>query len=182
MRYLRYLALLSVCLFAASYSNAQLRVGVGVGVGPVGGYYGGAPVCSYGYYGYAPYACAPYGYYGSDYFVGGVFIGAGPWFHGWGYGRGGFGYGRGYYNAALELMWPVAVSAGVALPAAAVASTVAAEPTSAAVEAVSTAAVVTVAADIAKFRNATHSKAFQRLADSLCQPFLFVADICGRHW
>jgi hypothetical protein len=50
------------------------------------------------------------------------------------------------------------------------------------VEAVSTAAVVTVAADIAKFRNATHSKAFQRLADSLCQPFLFVADICGRHW
>jgi len=66
MRYLRYLALLSVCLFAASYSNAQLRVGVGVGVGPVGGYYGGAPVCSYGYYGYAPYACAPYGYYGSE--------------------------------------------------------------------------------------------------------------------
>ncbi|MGB8113291.1 MAG: hypothetical protein WCF22_05940, partial [Candidatus Sulfotelmatobacter sp.] len=25
---------------------------------------------------------APYGYYGPDWFVGGVFIGAGPWFHG----------------------------------------------------------------------------------------------------
>jgi len=98
MRYLRFAALIAVCLFAASYASAQVRVGVGVGVGPVGGYYGAAPVCSYGYYGYYPYACAPYGYYGPDYFVGGLFIGAGPWFHGWGYGRGGFGYGRGYYN------------------------------------------------------------------------------------
>jgi hypothetical protein len=26
--------------------------------------------------------CAPYGYYGSEWFTGGVFIGAGPWFHG----------------------------------------------------------------------------------------------------
>ena len=29
-----------------------------------------------------PYGCAPYGYYGPEWFVGGVFIGAGPWFHG----------------------------------------------------------------------------------------------------
>ena len=35
-----------------------------------------------GYFDYAPYDCAPYGYYGPDWFVGGVFIGAGPWFHG----------------------------------------------------------------------------------------------------
>jgi hypothetical protein len=43
---------------------------------------GPAPYCPYGYFDYAPYDCAPYGYYGPDWFVGGVFIGAGPWFHG----------------------------------------------------------------------------------------------------
>jgi|ERR1700684_1692488 hypothetical protein len=40
------------------------------------------PVCPYGYYDVAPYACAPAGYYGPEWFVGGVFVGAGPWFHG----------------------------------------------------------------------------------------------------
>jgi hypothetical protein len=40
------------------------------------------PLCPYGYYDYAPYACAPYGYYGPEWFISGVFIGAGPWFHG----------------------------------------------------------------------------------------------------
>src|SRR6202043_4128807 len=100
-RYLRFFGLLGICLgiglFTASNANAQ-RVTFGVGIGaPV--YYGAAPVCEYGYYDYAPYACAPYGYYGPDWFVGGVFIGAGPWFHGYGhgyYGRG-YGYGRGEY-------------------------------------------------------------------------------------
>jgi hypothetical protein len=101
MRYFRYLALLSIFLLpSTAFSHAQVAFGVGVGPG----YVGPAPVCEYGYYGYAPYACAPYGYYGPDYFVGGVFIGAGPWFHGfrgYGYGRpgiafrGGYGY-RGY--------------------------------------------------------------------------------------
>lgn len=43
---------------------------------------GAAPVCPYGYYDVPPYACAPYGYYGPEWFTGGVFIGAGPWFHG----------------------------------------------------------------------------------------------------
>ena len=43
---------------------------------------GAAPDCPYGYYDVAPYACAPYGYYGPEWFVDGVFIGAGPWFHG----------------------------------------------------------------------------------------------------
>jgi hypothetical protein len=52
-------------------SKAQISVSVGA-----------APVCPYGYYDYAPYSCAPYGYYGPEWFSGGVFIGAGPWFHG----------------------------------------------------------------------------------------------------
>src|SRR6266403_1697037 len=98
MRYLKYAALLGVFLFAAGSAHAQ--VGVAVGVGPVYGAVGPAPVCAYGYYGYYPYACAPYGFYGPDYFAGGVFIGAGPWFHGF-YGHGFYGrgfYGRGYYG------------------------------------------------------------------------------------
>jgi hypothetical protein len=57
----------------SSVPTAAGQVSVSVGV---------APVCPYGYFDYAPYACAPYGYYGPDWFVGGVFIGAGPWFHG----------------------------------------------------------------------------------------------------
>ena len=103
MRYLRILAWLGICLGSASFAHAQ-RVVVGVGVGPA--YLGPAPVCAYGYYGYYPYACAPYGSYGPDYFVSGVFIGAGPWFHGY-YGRPGFYghpgfYGRpGYYGHGL---------------------------------------------------------------------------------
>ena len=81
MKYLRYFALLAVCMFAANYSHAQVSVGIGVG----GGYgYGPEPVCTYGYYDYSPYACAPYGYWGPDYFANGIFIGAGPWFGGWG--------------------------------------------------------------------------------------------------
>ena len=61
---------------------AQIGIGIGVGVG-------GPPVCQYGYYNYAPYACSPYGFYGPDYFYNGIFIGVGPWeywghSHGWG--------------------------------------------------------------------------------------------------
>jgi hypothetical protein len=41
-----------------------------------------APECPYGYYDAAPYSCAPSGYYGPEWFTGGVFVGAGPWFHG----------------------------------------------------------------------------------------------------
>jgi len=43
---------------------------------------GGPPVCPYGYYEVAPFNCAPDGYYGPEWFDGGVFVGAGPWFHG----------------------------------------------------------------------------------------------------
>src|ERR1700720_980094 len=103
MRYLKYVGLLGIVMvFAGTAANAQVRVGVGIGVGP--GYYGPPPACAYGYYDYYPYACAPYGFYGANYFVGGVFIGAGPWYH-WGHpaefwGRGGWGregWGRGGY-------------------------------------------------------------------------------------
>src|SRR5580658_5372981 len=93
MRYLRYLALLGILTLPIAYSQAQVAVGIRVGPG----YLGAAPACAYGYYSYYPYACAPYGYYGPEWFSGGIFIGAGPWFHGYGrgfYGRPGF-YGRG---------------------------------------------------------------------------------------
>src|SRR6201982_33261 len=87
MRYLKYAVVVGIlALSMSAVASAQVRVGVGIGVGP--GYVGLAPVCAYGYYPYAPYACAPYGYWGPDYFVNGVFIGAGPWFHGF-YGGGG---------------------------------------------------------------------------------------------
>ena len=76
MRYLKYVALIGLFMVVAGSAHAQ----VAVRVGPV--FAGTAPVCAYGYYGYAPYACAPYGYYGPSYFSGGLFIGAGPWFHG----------------------------------------------------------------------------------------------------
>jgi hypothetical protein len=81
MKYLRYVALLAVLAMPFAYAQAAVTVGVGIGgVGVVAG----APVCSYGYYPDYPYACAPYGYYGPSWFAGGVFIGAGPWYHGFG--------------------------------------------------------------------------------------------------
>ena len=55
----------------AQKAAAQVTINIGV-----------APVCPYGYFNYAPYTCAPFGYYGPQWFVGGAFIGAGPWFHG----------------------------------------------------------------------------------------------------
>lgn len=58
-------------LSAPAVAPAQISVNIGV-----------APDCPYGYFDYAPYNCAPYGYYGPDWFSGGIFIGAGPWFHG----------------------------------------------------------------------------------------------------
>jgi hypothetical protein len=64
----------TAALTAVTVAPAQVSVGVNIG--------GPAPVCPYGYFDYAPYDCAPYGYYGPDWFTGGVFIGAGPWFHG----------------------------------------------------------------------------------------------------
>ncbi len=68
---LAFCALAVALMGGASAAPAQISVNIGV-----------APECPYGYFDYAPYDCAPYGYYGPDFFVGGVFIGAGPWFHG----------------------------------------------------------------------------------------------------
>jgi len=59
--------------FTATAPHATAQVDVSIGV---------APDCPYGYYDVAPYGCAPAGYYGPEWFTGGVFIGAGPWFHG----------------------------------------------------------------------------------------------------
>jgi hypothetical protein len=65
-------AVAGICLTAATpKTEAQVAVSVGV-----------APECPYGYYDVAPYHCAPYGYYSSEWFTGGTFIGVGPWFHG----------------------------------------------------------------------------------------------------
>ena len=84
----------------APKASAQVAVGVGFGPAVVAApVVYGPPVCDYGYYQYYPYACAPYGYYGSDWFINGLFIGAGPWYRwgwgGWG-GRGWYGYRGGY--------------------------------------------------------------------------------------
>ena len=89
MRYLKYIALLAVLMVPLAHSQAQVSVGIGVGPG----YVAGPPVCAYGYYDYYPYTCAPYGFYGPSYFVDGVFIGAGPWYH-WGHPA--FFWSRGY--------------------------------------------------------------------------------------
>jgi hypothetical protein len=67
-------AVAGICLMVAT-PKTEAQVSVAVNVGP-------APDCPYGYYDTAPYGCAPYGYYGPEWFTGGVFIGAGPWFHG----------------------------------------------------------------------------------------------------
>jgi hypothetical protein len=65
-------SVLSIALIS-SVSIAPAQVSISIGA---------PPVCPYGYFDYAPYNCAPYGYYGPDWFAGGIFIGAGPWFHG----------------------------------------------------------------------------------------------------
>jgi hypothetical protein len=67
------LAAVAVIGLTATTPKANAQVGVEIGV---------APECPYGYYDVPPYTCAPAGYYGPEWFNGGVFIGAGPWFHG----------------------------------------------------------------------------------------------------
>jgi hypothetical protein len=73
---------------AVSSADASAQVSINVQVGA-------APVCPYGYFNYAPYQCAPFGYYGPQWFVGGLFLGAGPWF------RGPVGF-RGYINRDFD--------------------------------------------------------------------------------
>ncbi len=94
-KYLVLLAAVVFILLPAPAAHAQLSFGVQIG----GGYPEvppGPPMCAYGYYSYPPYACAPMGYYGPQWFNGGVFLGAGPWLHrGWGDGDGWRGGGWG---------------------------------------------------------------------------------------
>jgi hypothetical protein len=75
MNRIKFLALAAVAAFAiapgAPKATAQVTIDIGV-----------APDCPYGYYDYAPYNCAPDGYYGPEWFNGGAFVGAGRWFHG----------------------------------------------------------------------------------------------------
>jgi hypothetical protein len=75
MRGLKIVVLAAVAgfLFTAAPPKAVAQISVEIGV---------APDCPYGYYDYAPYSCVPDGYYGPEWFAGGVFVGAGPWFHG----------------------------------------------------------------------------------------------------
>jgi hypothetical protein len=63
----------ALCMLPSNYALAQVGVGVSIGE---------PPICPYGYYEVPPYNCAPDGYYGPEWFSGGIFLGAGPWFHG----------------------------------------------------------------------------------------------------
>jgi hypothetical protein len=87
-RFLAAAALFGVFLLAAPASRANAQVNIAVNIGP-------APVCPYGYFNYSPYNCAPFGYYGPEWFQSGIFIGAGPWF------AGPVGF-RGYYNRRFD--------------------------------------------------------------------------------
>src|ERR1700742_2688793 len=75
MHALKVLAATSVAAFSFALAAPKAQAQISVNIGP-------APVCPYGYYDVAPYNCAPYGYYGPEWFSSGVFIGAGPWYHG----------------------------------------------------------------------------------------------------
>lgn len=68
-------ALAAIFLLAPAPRAGAAQVSISIGA---------PPVCPYGYFSYPPYNCAPYGYYGPEWFVNGGFIGAGPWFHGHG--------------------------------------------------------------------------------------------------
>lgn len=75
MNQLKYLGIAAIAGLFMLVGAPKTQAQVAVSIGP-------APDCPYGYYDVPPYACAPYGYYGPEWFVNGVFIGAGPWFHG----------------------------------------------------------------------------------------------------
>lgn len=75
MNRLKWVALIAFAGFFLTAGASHAKAQVTVNIGP-------EPNCPYGFYDYAPYSCAPYGYYGPDWFVNGVFIGAGPWYHG----------------------------------------------------------------------------------------------------
>jgi hypothetical protein len=75
MKILKHFAFMAMAVgfLAATANHAKAQVAVSIGE---------PPVCPYGYYEAPPYNCAPDGYYGPEWFSGGLFIGAGPWYHG----------------------------------------------------------------------------------------------------
>ena len=61
---------IAAALLLGTAHNAPAQVSVSIGE---------PPACPYGYYGrLLPYNCAPDGYYGPEWFTGGVFIRRGP--------------------------------------------------------------------------------------------------------
>ena len=88
-------AALAVSLAAVPTPKADAQIHIGINLG------GPPPACRWGYYDYAPYGCAPAGYYGPGYFYNGIFLGVGPWSN-WGYAHGWGGHrfsgaGGGHY-------------------------------------------------------------------------------------
>ena len=87
------LTIVAASLFFIPVHKTAAQVSVSIGE---------PPVCPYGYYETPPYNCAPDGYYGPEWFSGGVFIGAGPWFHGpdrfYGHVDHHFDYRKGYHG------------------------------------------------------------------------------------
>lgn len=75
MHFRKAVAVSAFVVAALSSSTSSMHAQLSINIGR-------EPGCPYGYYDYAPYGCAPYGYYGPEWFNGGAFIGAGPWFHG----------------------------------------------------------------------------------------------------
>ena len=73
MRGIKTILALSALTLAGAIPMAHAQISIQIGP---------EPSCPYGYYDYAPYNCAPDGYYGPEWFVGGRFVGAGKWFHG----------------------------------------------------------------------------------------------------
>jgi hypothetical protein len=65
----------TISLAPALNQAAAAQVSIGINLGS-------EPSCPFGYYDYAPYNCAPDGYYGPEWFAGGRFVGAGKWFRG----------------------------------------------------------------------------------------------------
>ncbi len=77
MNKFKYLLLVAVAAFCFATSPQKAKAS-----GQISVQIGAAPLCPYGYFDYPPYDCAPYGYYGPEWFSSGVFIGAGPWYRG----------------------------------------------------------------------------------------------------
>lgn len=64
---LKFLVLFGVVAVGFAISPPRANAQVAVQIGP-------APVCPYGYFDYPPYECAPYGYYGPEWFANGIFM------------------------------------------------------------------------------------------------------------